>query len=375
MRRRNSAVAAERPIELAVVMPSVGRGGGAERVVVNLLNHLASTRIRSDFVVFQDGRQADELTGDAVVVHDLARPKLRQAIAPLFGWLRRRRPDIVFASLHNVNLGVLALKPFLPSTMRFVVRESSLPSRSLPNLRHGRCLAVGYRLLYRTADLVICPTMASQDELVRHFGVSADRTVVLPNPVSVDQLRAAATPPRRAAGDGARFVAVGRLFEAKGYDLLLDMFARLSPTSHLTIVGDGPDEADLRRQAVQLGLGGRLHLAGRMANPWPLMAGADAFVMPSRWEGMPNAALEALACGTPVIASTNTGLSDVVEKAPADAITIAEIGAEFGQRMAAVPVRASSTVRPSLLPPDFAVDRVAAAYAGLFEQMISARQN
>ena len=77
--------------------------------------------------------------------------------------------------------------------------------------------------------------------------------------------------------------------------------------AHLTILGDGADKLLLECRIASLNLGDRVELRGFDPNPWAYYAGADAFLLPSRWEGMPNAALEALACGTPVIAMSHAG--------------------------------------------------------------------
>jgi glycosyltransferase involved in cell wall biosynthesis len=98
-------------------------------------------------------------------------------------------------------------------------------------------------------------------------------------------------------------LSVGRLAVQKDQATLLDALARLKDRPwRLTLVGDGPLRGDLERQAARLGLASRITFAG-FVDPLPHFAAADVFVLPSRWEGLPAVALEALAAGLPVVAT------------------------------------------------------------------------
>ena len=100
-------------------------------------------------------------------------------------------------------------------------------------------------------------------------------------------------------------MAVGRLIRAKGFDLLVQAFARAAtarPEWSLTIFGEGPERANLEAQVRDLGLGDRVDLPGRVSDPLEHLACAHAFALSSRYEGFPNALLEAMSCGLPVAA-------------------------------------------------------------------------
>jgi glycosyltransferase involved in cell wall biosynthesis len=102
----------------------------------------------------------------------------------------------------------------------------------------------------------------------------------------------------------------GRLVNVKGLDLLLlamsTIRARLSQAS-LTILGQGPLLAKLLKQTHDLGLTDAVRFMGFQQNPWPYLKHADIFVMSSRYEGLPNVLLEALALGTPIVATDCPG--------------------------------------------------------------------
>jgi glycosyltransferase involved in cell wall biosynthesis len=119
---------------------------------------------------------------------------------------------------------------------------------------------------------------------------------------SHQQIRAEKNP---YCGPEIQIVSVGRLNYQKGFDLLLRAFhrchGRLSNT-RLTVVGEGPEEGSLRMLAQEYGISGAVSFVGQKMNPFPYMVHADFLVLSSRWEGSPNTVLEALGCGTPVLA-------------------------------------------------------------------------
>lgn len=108
-------------------------------------------------------------------------------------------------------------------------------------------------------------------------------------------------------------VAAGRLVEQKGFDLLLDAFARLDrPGVHLVIAGEGEEEAELRAHADCLGVAGRVHWLGFRSDVRAVLAAADIFALSSRREGMANVMLEAMAVGTPVVAVEVSGVREAL---------------------------------------------------------------
>ncbi len=349
--------------KIAFVLPSFA-GGGAERVVVNLIAALDRARFAPQLVVLDASGPLREALAANVPLRDLGAPRLRRAAPGLIGALRRLQPDAIVSSFGYVNLALLASRRLLPG--RLLLREANLPSLSLPNAPYPGLTAFGYRRLYRHADSVICTSRRMADEFAGDFGVDRARLHLLPNPVDEAALREKAAKPIREPGPGLRFVAAGRLTRQKGFDRLLDMLARAPESTHLTIQGDGPDAASLRQSARRLGIEGRVAFAGFEPNPWARYAGADAFLLPSRWEGMPNAALEALACGTRVIATPESGgIAELAAAATAGAVTVAEAGAEFERAMGAVAPGEEDAVRPSLLPERFRLGNAVRAFEAL----------
>jgi glycosyltransferase involved in cell wall biosynthesis len=130
-------------------------------------------------------------------------------------------------------------------------------------------------------------------------------------PARLSVIHNVARPPVAPAQDlGARplVAAVGRLVPQKNHRRLLDAIA-LVPEAHLLIVGDGPLRAEIDARVRELGLGDRVRLAGLRLDAPAIIAGADALVFSSDWEGQAVAALEALAAGTPVVSTPAHGMT------------------------------------------------------------------
>ena len=349
--------------DVALVLPSFA-GGGAERVALSLISGLAPERAT---IVVLDGRgPLRSLVPAGVEVVNLDSTRLRHAWPALLRWMRASRPAVVLSTFGHVNLALLAMRPLLPAGTRLIIREANTPSLAL---RRGRVPAPAltrraYRLLYPTADLMLCQHQSMADEMGARFGVPTNRIVVLPNPVN--SARARADPPRRDPGPGRRFVAAGRLTRQKGFDRLIDMIAAGSADDHLCLFGDGPDRAALESRARAHGARGRIRFAGFNPAPWSFYAGADAVLVPSRWEGLPNVALEALACGTPVIVTPESGgIAEVAAAAPKGAVTLAAWEDAFRNALTKVVPSPVDEARPSLLPAQYERDHVVERFRAL----------
>ena len=356
-------------MRITFVLPSFA-GGGAERVVLNLANGLNRDRFQTNIVALDATGPLRDLVSAHVPVAGLGRSRLRYGIGPLLRTLRRNPPDIVVSTIGYVNLAILLVRRFLGQGTHIVIREANTPSMSLASTGHAALFRFLYRHSYPSADAILCPSTRIADELRNDFGVAAEKLKLLSNPIDIEEVRRAARRPLRVPGPGVRFVAAGRMTEQKAFDRLIDAMAQLGTDAHLTLLGDGSLLSDLKQQTRKLNLADRVHFQGFAAEPWRHFAGADAFVMPSRWEGMPNAALEALACGVPVIATPEAGgISELAAKAPRDAVRLADSMDSLVATMRTVLAVGPELERPSLLPKEYWLDNVIERFEGVLDRV------
>ena len=349
------------------VIPSFA-GGGAERVALTYLASLVRGNVACTLVVLDGKGPLARFVPEHIQVVDLKTPRLRHAILRLVREVWAQRPCVIFSTLGYVNLAVLALRPLLPKNSRIVVREANMPSISLLNATYPKLMTAASRLYYPKADRVLCTSSAMMRELGNIFKVEADQLHMAPNPVDESFIRLTASPPYSPPQGGVHFVAAGRLTHQKGFDRLIDIMFELPEETILSILGDGPDRNMLSKRATNHGIAHRVHFAGFQDNPWTWYAGADAFIMPSRWEGMPNAALEALACGAPVVATPESGgITDIANAAPDGAVTVVDAGKPMLEVLQAfIPVEEKTfAMRPSLLPAQYQREAACAVFSEL----------
>lgn len=280
-------------LRVALVITALGCGG-AERQLAHLAAFLGQRGHAVKVFVLHGGERFYPVPPAVELV-----PFPGDGVTPLgrgwrrWRWLRRALSawpaQVVVSFIEVANVFALLAAPrHLP----VIVSERTDPRWHRP----PRTFRVLRRVFYpRAARLVV------QSEELRHWAglhVARERVVVLPNPVFP-------APPVRPGEAGPQLVGGGRLSREKGFDLLLETFTQLGPRFpqwQLVIYGEGEQRGELEAQVRRRGLVGRVRLPGVVRDPAAHLRQGDIFVLPSRYEGFPNALAEAMAAGVAVVA-------------------------------------------------------------------------
>jgi glycosyltransferase involved in cell wall biosynthesis len=286
-------------------------GGGAERAMIAVANYLAGVNFEVEIIF---GRPAGPLRGEidpAVGVVDLGIVRLRQMPRPMNAYMRRGKPDVVVSSLMVCDLVMLlGIRLFRWDTRLLI----SVQNDPVEVGRHGRrslerLWPLAIRGFYSSADCVVGISNGVAAALARLLGRPAGSVPVINNPVIgpgfAESRDADPEHPWFHDGGAPVILAAGRLTRQKDYPTLLRAFAALATRrdARLIVIGEGEERDALERLIRELGIADRVAVPGFVANPYAWMKGARLFVLSSRWEGFGNVLAEALACGTPVVAT------------------------------------------------------------------------
>ncbi len=336
-------------IRILLLIPRLG-GGGAQQVMAVLARGLSQDKYEVHLGLVTQADAAGAALPPWVAVHALGARRVRGGAFPLLRLVWRLRPGAILCGAPEVSFLVLLLLPLFPPKISVLVRQNGTVSAALAFGDLPRYTRWLYRILYPHADRVICQSRAMAEDLAQELGIREDRIAVLPNPVDLEGIRRAQEAPHVWSGAGPHLLAVGRLAPEKGFDLLLEALSTVRgrfPEADLIIVGGGPgggrEETALKSLCRSLGLEAAVRFAGQVDSPYGFFPGATLFVLSSRYEGMPNALLEAAAAGLPLVAlPASGGVADLLRGRPGTWLA-PQISSEA---LAATLVAALDTIHP-----------------------------
>lgn len=360
------------PVRLAFVLPHF-RPGGAELAVLNWCRALDRERFSPVLILKQrTGAFLDRLPAD-VEIHDLGGGRALTLAFGLRALLKSLRIDCAYSATNAMNL---ALAAACPREICAILSEHTSPRAYLAEAKWPLPRRAAMRMLYPRAGALFVPTGDIAVEL-REIAPRAPHAVVVPNPV-IDEDAIGPISPLRTPADGGplRMVAAGRLVRAKAFDRLIEACAMIGSQGldfRCDIYGEGPLRPELEAQIEGAGLRDRVSLRGHSDDLPNAIRDADIFVLASRREGFGNVVVEALAVGTPVIATDTPGPAALIGGSGAGRLVSAEDAAALAEAIVQLwhDSAARSAMREAGIPVarNYTIQRSVAAFEGAFRDL------
>lgn len=322
-------------IRRVLFMISSMRGGGSERQTLMLLKHLDRSQFSPHlYVMERAGNLLSQVPTD-VPIHSfedvrkepviyLPGGMMRQQIRHLKKLLSDESIDVIYDRTFHMTMiaGPASRERDIPRISTIV----SPPELALPLVekRFVRMKQSRLAKAYRASQQVIAVSKIAADSAASFYQLPSKSITVLPNPVDTAALRQNIErdqPPETKST--LTLVCVGRMTEEKGHRDLINAIVmaqanwpNTNPAIHLQLIGDGPLRVDLESLAREVRKPHSVEFCGTLSNVGPSIIHADALILPSRFEGMPNVVLEAMALGTPVIATRAGGTIELEREEP-----------------------------------------------------------
>jgi glycosyltransferase involved in cell wall biosynthesis len=285
--------------------------GGAQRSMLKLAVGMAARGYRVDLVAASaTGELLSEIPKSVALV-DLKASRAVACLPALTRYLHHERPCALLSVLHTNIIGIWA-KYLSNVRTRVIVSERNTLSSEAEYYRSDlrfRLLPKLIRTFYPLADAIVAVSQGVADDLVRTARISPNKVHVIYNPIITpdfqQKMLESLDHPWLKKGEPPVILAVGRLTAQKDFSTLIRAFAQVCKThlARLMILGEGEKRQTLESLIAQMGLAEQVSMPGYVPNPYPYMRRASAFVLSSRWEGLPGVLIEALYSGIPLIST------------------------------------------------------------------------
>jgi exopolysaccharide biosynthesis WecB/TagA/CpsF family protein len=365
------------PLHIAFYMQDLS-SGGVERMRLALIAALQQRGYNVTLVLAVKRGPLLPLIPPGLNIVELGARRTIFTIGKLVHFLNVAKPDILVSSLDHNNIAALLACRFSSGSTRLIIcQHNALSAERILGWKY-RLVPWAYRLFQRHADGIVAVSHGVADDLSTTTGIARRTISVIYNPVidaGFPQRAAGAAPHDWLSAKQARvFVFVGRLTAQKD---VLTLFAAMALvvrqiSACLIVVGEGEDEPALRRFACEAAIAHAVAFVGYQANPLPWIRHAYALVLSSRYEGLGNVIVEALACGTPVIATD-------CPHGPSEILRAGSLGRLVPAGDPAALAKAMSDLTPSSFDPaqlraraeHFTAGACADAHVALFEKILA----
>ena len=284
------------------------KDGGAQKIIKELISeddkklnikylcidHIPKNKKKYNNIIFSNNRIRKSFFKSLNVINDFS-------------------PDVVMSTLTNIDLFVFVLRIFSKKKFKHLIRLSVVMSSHYSQYYYFPIIKIVIKIIYSKVDRFICMSDDMIIDLEKNFGIRRERIEKIPNFVSIKNLDKKVNETKKTK---TNFICVGRIHHQKGYDILIESLKYTNQNFKISIFGWGDNK--LLKKYIELinknNLQDCINFRGRK-NAYPnLMRNYDALILPSRYEGFPNVAIEAMSLGIPVLALPfKGGINEIIK--------------------------------------------------------------
>lgn len=293
------------------------QGYGADKVLIKLANGLADKGIRVSLITAKKEKTLNLKIRNSININHLNSSRFNpiKNIVRLKHYINRYDPDIVLSSIHFNNLVASYALALAGKKSKLILRQANVLKEQFKDYPLLVSLPLYHllKLAYKNADLLIAPSQAVTFDMQKYLGVESKKIQRIYNPTVTSDIFEKATKNPNHEWFQKKYpiiLSVGRLKPQKDFKTLLKAFAKVKPKFKqvkLVILGEGPQRKKLESLAIKLKIEKDVDLVGYEKNPYPFISKADLFVSSSRYEGLPNVLIEALALDQKIVATDCIG--------------------------------------------------------------------
>ena len=289
------------------VAPNLERGG-SQSFFLKLLRYLKNEYGSLNTIIFDYKKKNSYKCDDLNFVTYNRRSIL--CVFKLYKFIKKNNIKIVFSNQFQANLIIIFVKILLLNKLKIIIRETNSPKQIIKNENNflSKIIHLYFRKFYKLADHIISPSLQLKKELINSYNIEKKKIHTIYNSFDLRKINILSKKnipiKYKKIFKKKVFVYHGRLEYQKGLDLLLKAFTIFKNTNYsLLIIGDGSQENDLKKLSNELKLKNQVFFIGFQNNPYNFIKYSKYYVFPSRFEGMPNSLLDAVALSKLIISS------------------------------------------------------------------------
>ena len=299
-------------IKILVCTPTL-QCGGSEKFVAMLCNHINTNLFQVCLLVLNNADPFYEIKNKDVAIINLQQKRVLFSLFKLKKLIKDQQPDIVFTTANHLNVYVAIFRNSFAARIKFLARESSIVSINSQRAKMPYLYNLLIKKYYRRFDTIICQSAYMQQDLIKHYNIPAEKTVIINNAVTEKSTNKISIPGN--SNSVYKLITIGRLSPEKGIERLIHAVGLLTDPVQFFIIGDGEQKMNLQKLVTDLQLTDKIFFKPQTPEPFYGMEDADLFLLGSYYEGFPNALLEAGALGIPAIAfNVAGGIAEIIRE-------------------------------------------------------------